>query len=79
LLDVAWPMIEQRGLTLLGMSVSNLRNEDAVQMVLPFERGDAEVLDTTIDEVRDRFGGSALTRAATIGSNADFSVPMLSD
>jgi DNA polymerase-4 len=79
LLDVAWPMIEQRGLTLLGMSMSNLRNEDAVQMVLPFERRDAEVLDTTIDEVRDRFGGSALTRAATIGSNVDFSVPMLSD
>ena len=72
-------MIEERGLTLLGMSMSNLRNDGAVQMVLPFERSDVEQLDTTIDAVRDRFGGSALTRAATLGSDADFSVPMLSD
>ena len=79
LLDASWPMIEERGLTLLGMSMSNLRNEGAVQMVLPFERSDVEQLDTTIDAVRDRFGGSALTRAATLGSDADFSVPMLSD
>lgn len=79
LLDLSWPMIEKRGLTLLGMSVSNLRNEGTVQMILPFERADVEQLDAAIDAVRDRFGGSALTRAATLGSNADFSVPMLSD
>ena len=79
LLGVAWPMIEEKGITLLGMSMSNLRNESAVQMILPFERSDVEQLDTTIDAVRDRFGGSALTRAATLGSDADFTVPMLRD
>ena len=79
LLDASWSMIEERGITLIGMSVSNLRNQGAVQMILPFERADVEQLDTTIDAVRDRFGGSALTRTATLGSDTDFSVPMLND
>ncbi|MBV1893004.1 MAG: DNA polymerase IV [Ilumatobacteraceae bacterium] len=79
LLAMAWPTIEERGLTLIGVAVSNLRNEYAVQLALPFERIEAEQLDTAIDDVRDRFGGSALTWASTIGNDADFSVPMLSD
>ncbi len=79
LLEVARPMIEERGLTLLGASVGNLENEAAEQMALPFERGDAAVLDTTVDAIRDKFGGASLTRADRIGSDVGFGVPLLPD
>jgi DNA polymerase-4 len=79
LLDTATPMIEERGLTLLGFSVGNLGTTGGVQLALPFERADADVLDEAFDDVRDKFGAASLTRAATIGSNADFGVPILPD
>ncbi len=82
-LDASWPMIDERGgLTLIGLSVGNLvdeRNGGGVQMALPFERSDSEVLDTALDAVRDRFGAASLTRAATVGSDADAGVPLLPD
>jgi DNA polymerase-4 len=82
LLFAAWPMIDQKGLTLLGLSVGNLANvADAggVQMALAFDRVESESLDTALDAVRDRFGSASLTRDATIGSDPDFGVPLLPD
>ena len=79
LLDAAWPMVEQRGITLLGVSVGNLRTEGPVQLTLPFERSEAERLDAAIDEVRDRFGSAAMNRAATMSGDPGFTVPMLPD
>ena len=79
LLDAAWPMIEEKGLTLIGASVGNLENEVAEQLALPFGRGDLAVLDSTIDAIRDKFGGASLTRADRIGSNVGLSVPLLPD
>ena len=79
LLDAAWPMIEEKGLTLIGASVGNLENEVAEQLALPFGRGDLAVLDSTIDAIRDKFGGASLTRADRIGSNLGLSVPLLPD
>ncbi|MGI9644349.1 MAG: DNA polymerase IV [Ilumatobacteraceae bacterium] len=79
LLDTAWPMIEERGITLLGVSVGNLANEGAVQLTLPFERSEADRLDSAVDAVRDKFGGRALNRAATMTGDPGFTVPMLPD
>ena len=79
LLDAAWPMVEDRGITLLGVSVGNLANEGAVQLTLPFERSEADRLDAVVDEVRDRFGGKAINRAVTIRGDPGFSIPMLPD
>jgi DNA polymerase-4 len=79
LLDAAWPMIELRGLTLIGASVGNLDSDVAEQLALPFDRGDLAVLDSTIDAIRDRFGGASLTRADRIGSDVGFGVPLLPD
>ena len=79
LLDAAWPMIEEKGLTLIGASVGNLENEVAEQLALPFGRGDLAVLDSTIDAIRGKFGGASLTRADRIGSNLGLSVPLLPD
>lgn len=79
LLDSCWPLVEARGITLLGLSVGNLADGDAVQLVLPFERCAAEGLDTVVDAVRDRFGRSALQRATTLRGDPGIQLPMLPD
>ncbi|MEZ7962468.1 MAG: hypothetical protein QMC04_11105 [Ilumatobacter sp.] len=79
LLTAARPMIDERGLTLLGASVGNLENESTVQMALPFEWVQACELDAAIDAIRNKFGGAALTRADRIGSDVGFGVPLLPD
>ncbi len=77
--DAAWPMIDERGLTLLGFSVGNLTSERSQQLMLPFERHESTELDTALDAVRERFGSSSLTRATTIGSDPGAGVPLLPD
>jgi DNA polymerase-4 len=79
LLAEAVPMIQHRGLTLIGVALSNLDGDDVVQLALPFDRAAAGGLDHALDEVRERFGSSAVTRAALIGRDPGFSVPMLPD
>ncbi|GIE36407.1 DNA polymerase IV [Actinoplanes italicus] len=79
LLREAWPLIGERGLTLVGVAVSNLDGDGAVQMELPFEPPRADGLDAAVDRVRDRFGSGALRRAAMIGREISPSVPILSD
>ncbi len=78
-LDASWPMVEARGISLLGVSVGNLADTHAVQLVLPFERREAEQLDTVLDAVRDRFGRSALQRATTMRGDLGIELPMLAD
>jgi DNA polymerase IV len=79
ILDAAWPLVESRGISLLGLSVGNLADGDAVQLVLPFERCGDERLDTVVDEVRDRFGRAALQRATTMRGDPGIQLPMLPD
>jgi DNA polymerase-4 len=79
LLADAWEMIEERGITLVGVSVGNLTNANAVQLTLPFERCEADALDEAVDAVRERFGNRALNRVAGLGSDPGFSIPMLPD
>jgi DNA polymerase-4 len=79
LLDHAQPLVEARGLTLVGVSVTNLSDADAVQLPLPFDGGHGPALDHALDEVRDRFGGSAVGRAALLGKDRGWSMPLLPD
>lgn len=79
LLDAAMPMIRTRGLTLIGLSLSNLENDDAIQLALPFDPNSGGGLDVAIDDLRDRFGSAAVTRAVLLGRDAGMSVPMLPD
>ena len=59
-------MIEHRGITLIGVALGNLDDDGAVQLALPFDRARGP-LDTALDEVRDRFGSAAITRAVLLG------------
>jgi DNA polymerase-4 len=79
LLRVTVPDIEERGCTLIGISVGHLCNDPPSQLVLPFERGDTEALDDALDDLEERFGAKAVTRAVLLGRDTGFSVPMLPD
>jgi DNA polymerase-4 len=80
------PLVERQGLTLVGVSIANLDDDGAVQLVLPFDRRPRAALDAALDAVRDRFGGSAVTRAVHVAgdgragwSHDATSVPLLPD
>jgi DNA polymerase IV len=79
LLAAAMPMIKTDGLTLIGVALSNLDSEDAVQLALPFDDMTAPALDVTLDSVRGKFGSSAITRAALLKHGEGIAVPLLPD
>jgi DNA polymerase IV len=79
LLTTAVPMIERQGLTLVGVAVANLDNDSAIQLTLPFDRHSGDALDAALDEARDRFGPTAVTRAVLLGRDQGLTVPMLPD
>ena len=81
LLRVALPMIAQRGVTLVGISVGNLDSTRAVQLELPLDGSGYRLadLDGAVDAVRDRFGSSAVTRAVLLGRDPGLTMPMLPD
>jgi DNA polymerase IV len=79
LLTTALPMIEQRGVTLVGMAVSNLDDDDTMQLALPLDRHSSSALDVALDTVHRRFGSTALTRAALLGRDQGLSMPLLPD
>ncbi len=77
LLAAAMPIVERRGLTLLGIAFGNLHDEGAVQLSLSLDRSRA--LDAALDDVRDRFGTAVITRAVLLGRDPGLSVPLLPD
>jgi DNA polymerase IV len=79
LLATATPLIERRGLTLVGIAVGNLQNELPAQLVLPFDSRSGIALDLAVDEIRDRFGSTAIVRAVLLGRSSGLSIPLLPD
>lgn len=79
LITVARPLVESQGLTLVGLAVSNLEDDRAVQLALPFEHRSRSALDVVLDEVRERFGSTAVTRAVHLGQDPGLTVPLLPD
>jgi DNA polymerase-4 len=79
LLAVATPMIEREGLTMVGVSLANLSGDGAIQLALPFDRHCGGALDAALDNVRDRFGSDAVTRAVLLGRGQGLWVPLLPD
>jgi DNA polymerase-4 len=72
-------LIERRGLTLVGVSVSNLADDAPVQLPLPFARRYELELDLAVDEIRTRFGLDSVKRAVLLGRDTGFAMPLLPD
>jgi DNA polymerase-4 len=79
LLAAALPLIERKGVTLVGVAVANLDDRGWVQLMLPFDPQSGLDLDEAVDAVRDRFGSSSITRAALLGRDQGETVPLLPD
>jgi DNA polymerase IV len=80
LLAAAMPLIQSRGITLIGVSLGNLGSvEDDAQAGLPNDDPDAPSVDAAVDRVKDRFGSAAITRGVLLGRRHDPSVPLLPD
>jgi DNA polymerase-4 len=79
LVDSATPLIRDGGLTLLGISLTNLDDADSLQLELPFAARDIGALDPALDGIRDRFGKQAVQRAVLLGRDPGLVMPMLPD
>jgi DNA polymerase-4 len=79
LLAESIPTIEQRGITLIGLTFTNLFSDDAVQLALPFQGSPPSAIDATLDNLHERFGSSGVTRAVLLGRAEGLRVPLLPD
>jgi DNA polymerase-4 len=79
LVAASFPMMRERGVTLVGFSMANLDDDDAVQLTLPFDGRSDGVLDAVLDDVKEKFGSAAVTRAVLLGRDPGVSMPMLPD
>jgi DNA polymerase-4 len=77
LLAAAEPLIAERGITLIGLSLGQLRPAGDLQPELPIDWGEGARLDTVLDAVRDRFGSASVARAAQLGRDEGWSAPIL--
>jgi DNA polymerase-4 len=79
LLHDALPMLEQKGVTLVGISVANLDNALPRQLALALEARTSAELDEAIDAVRERFGTKSITRGVLVGRGEGIEMPLLPD
>ena len=79
LLADAMPTIQRRGITLIGLTFTNLFSDDAVQLALPLNGSSTSAIDATIDGLRDRFGSSSVTRAVLLGRGEGIHWPELDE
>jgi len=75
----ATELVAERGLTLVGIAVAHLDDDDAVQLALPFDRRSSRELDVTLDAVRNRFGPNAIGRTGLLGRHPAIEMPVLAD
>jgi DNA polymerase-4 len=79
LLAASLPLLQQRGLTLVGIAVANLDDARVSQLTLPLGGRDDDALDAVVDEVRERFGTDALRRAVLLDRSPGLVMPLLPD
>lgn len=85
LLDVALELlrarseeIARRGITLVGVQLAGL-DDHGEQLQLPLAEADTQGLDDALDAVRERFGATAVRRAAQVGRSVRPAMPTLPD
>jgi DNA polymerase-4 len=76
LLDAAQSTIEQRGITLVGVALTNLEDSGSAQLALDDRTA---TLDSTLDELRERFGTEVITRAVLLDRAEHPRLPQLPD
>ncbi|HEX4525995.1 MAG TPA: DNA polymerase IV [Gaiellaceae bacterium] len=79
LFSAALPLIDRRGLTLIGVAIANLDDDLPLQLCLPLDPDNAALLDAALDEIRSKFGSSAVTRATLLGRPTGLTMPLLPD
>jgi DNA polymerase-4 len=80
LVAAAAPLIAERGLTLVGFAVSEIDRDGAEQLTLPLiTRAEPAAVDAAVDQVRRRYGRSALTRGVLVGRDPGLEMPHLPD
>ena len=80
LVAAAAPLIAERGLTLVGFAVSEIDRDGAEQLTLPLStRAEPAAVDAAVDQVRRRYGRSALTRGVLVGRDPGLEMPHLPD
>ena len=79
LLEGAQPLIQRRGLTLVGLTITNLENDLPFQLCFPLDPDDADLLDAALDQIRDRYGPTAITRGILLGHRTGPEMPLLAD
>ena len=75
LLAASVGLIAARGLTLIGLALSNFCDVAAVQLALPLDRSGS--LDEALDAVRERFGSGSLRRGSAVGREEEQRAPPL--
>ncbi|AKC37949.1 DNA polymerase IV [Mycolicibacterium phlei] len=79
----ATALVTERGITLIGFSVSNFDSCGATQLELPFDGSQTNTLalDSTLDELRERFGTRSVTRATLLhgGGHEEWGIPTFED
>ena len=79
LLAVARPLIERRGLTLVGVTDRQPQQRSPLQLCLPLDPDGGALLDAALDEIRNRYGQKAITRAVLLARRTRLTVPLLTD
>ena len=79
LLTSVTPLIRAQGLTLVGVAVANLYDDRILQLPLPLDPRCGGALDAALDEIRARFGSTAITRGVLLGRDPGLLVPLLPD
>jgi DNA polymerase IV len=68
----ARPTVRRRGLTMVGIAITNLEHRGAgEQLELPFGRRGGAGLDRALDELRNRFGNTAVTRGRLLRASPE--------
>src|SRR4051812_6314229 len=80
LLATSMPVVPRRGITLIGLTLTNLEDASGgVQLALKVPPPPPPGLDLVLDEIRDRYGTAAITRAVLLGRETGPTVPLLPD
>lgn len=77
LLVAAQAEVAERGITLIGVSFTQLAATGDLQPELPIDWDDGARLDTVLDAVRDRFGAASVARGTQLGRDPGWSTPVL--